>query len=176
MTIEKLSVETREFSFNAFACGPVKATLVLCLHGFLQFSDSWFATLQKLGEAGFRGVAFDQRGYSETARPRGVEAYRIESLLQDVLDVASALNAEKFHLVGHDWGGKVAWYVASRAPERLLSLTVLSTPHPDALLQALKSNSEQQKKSWYVAAFRAPFHFAEFIFQISNWNPCKCIA
>src|SRR5207244_639881 len=100
--------------------------LVLLLHGFPQTSFSWRNQLVALAVAGYRAVAPDQRGYSPGARPADVGEYRVERLVGDVLGFADALGVERFHLVGHDWGGAVAWQVAGRHPERLLTLTSLS--------------------------------------------------
>ena len=78
---------------------------------------------------GYRAVAPSQRGYSRGARPEGVEAYTVTELCADVLAMAAALGRERFHLVGHDWGGSVAWALAGEHPEAVASLTAVSTPH-----------------------------------------------
>ena len=97
----------------------------------------------------------DQRGYSPGALPTELAAYRREELSRDALALADEAGAETFHLVGHDWGGVLAWDIALRAPERVTSLTVLSTPHPTALSHALKT-ADQLKKSWYIGMFQIP--------------------
>jgi pimeloyl-ACP methyl ester carboxylesterase len=128
------------------------------LHGFPQTSWSYRRQLSALGAAGYRAVAPDQRGYSPRARPVEVDAYRSSELVADVLGIADALGAERFHLVGHDWGGAVAWQVGGRHGERLLSLTVLSTPHPGAFGRALRGElgGDQSERSGYMEIFRAP--------------------
>jgi pimeloyl-ACP methyl ester carboxylesterase len=103
----------------------------------------------------------DQRGYSPKARPAAIDDYAVEHLSSDILGFADSLGAKRFHLVGHDWGGAVAWATAAHAPDRLLTLTVLSTPHMDALSAALQSDPDQQKRSAYFQLFRAPDHAAE---------------
>ena len=141
--------------FDARADGPDDGELVLLLHGFPQTSFSWRNQLGALGAAGYRAVAPDQRGYSPGARPADVEEYRVERLVGDVLGFADALGVERFHLVGHDWGGAVAWQVAGRNPERLRTLTSLSTPHPAAFRRSIQ-DGEQRDKSSYMLFFRSP--------------------
>jgi pimeloyl-ACP methyl ester carboxylesterase len=141
--------------FDARADGRDDGELVLLLHGFPQTSFSWRNQLDALGAAGYRAVAPDQRGYSPGARPADVGEYRVERLVGDVLGFAEALGVERFHLVGHDWGGAVAWQVAGRHPERLRTLTSLSTPHPAAFRRSIQ-DGEQRDKSSYMLFFRSP--------------------
>jgi pimeloyl-ACP methyl ester carboxylesterase len=141
--------------FDARAEGPADGELVLLLHGFPQTSFSWRNQLDALAAAGYHAVAPDQRGYSPGARPADVGEYRVERLVADVLGFADALGVERFHLVGHDWGGAVAWQVAGRHPERLRTLTSLSTPHPAAFRRSIQ-DGEQRDKSSYMLFFRSP--------------------
>lgn len=142
------------FVFDARADGPAEGELVLLLHGFPQTSWSWRQQLPALAAAGFRVVAPDQRGYSAGARPRGVVWYRAETLATDVIGMADHLGAERFHLVGHDWGAAIAWQVAARWRARLLTLTPISTPHPQAMAAALATSPAQQEMSTYLDFFR----------------------
>lgn len=132
--------------------------MVLLLHGFPQTSLSWRDQITALASAGYRAVAPDQRGYSPGARPPEVDDYALPELVGDVVGMADALGTERFHLVGHDWGGAVAWHVAGRHPERLHTLTVVSTPHPGALFRAYRGElgGDQAQRSGYMAAFREP--------------------
>ena len=123
--------------FTGRACGPHDGRPVLLLHGFPQTSWAWRDELWALGSAGFRAVAPDLRGYSCGARPSGVAAYATEHLVDDVLAVAGAMDMEVFDLVGHDWGGLLAWIAGAQHPARVRSLCVVSTPHPHALRRAL---------------------------------------
>ncbi|HVE47353.1 MAG TPA: alpha/beta fold hydrolase [Acidimicrobiales bacterium] len=152
---EDLELLAGPWSFRALAAGPEDGRLVLLLHGFPQSSYQWRHQLAALGEAGYRAVAFDQRGYSPGARPEGVENYSIDRLVADVLAVADELNSHQIDLVGHDWGAAVAWQVAGRYPERLRSLTALSAPHGAAFRAALASSSgDQARRSSYIAFFQ----------------------
>ncbi len=158
---QAFSLSVRGLQFDALGAGPEGGDLVLLLHGFPQFADSWAGVMMPLATGGFRVVAVSQRGYSPEARPLEVEAYALREFVEDVLGFADALGAERFHLVGHDWGGAVAWAVAAQHPGRLRSLAVLSTPHLDAFAKALAHNADQKVKSAYMALFRAPGHAAE---------------
>ena len=136
--IEQILIAVEDgLEFSVLAAGPMDGDCVILLHGFPETSRMWLYQLEVLGRAGYRVVAPDQRGYSTGARPVGVEAYKMPLLCDDVLRIANALGATRFHLVGHDWGGAVAWHLAASHAERLLSLIVLSTPHLAALAAAL---------------------------------------
>ena len=116
-----------------------------------------------LGAVGLRALAFDERGYSPGARPLAVEDYDLVHLTSDVLAFADEAGASKFHLVGHDWGGFLAWKLAAEHAERVASLCVLSTPHVDAFLEAASSDVEQQEKSKYIQFFKMPGGIAESV-------------
>ncbi len=138
--------------FDVRAKGPHDGELVLLLHGFLQSSAIWQPQLEALAEAGYRAVAFDQRGYSPGARPEGVEHYEIGHLVDDALTVAGE---GPFHVVGHDFGAVVAWHLAAKHADRIRSLTALSVPHPVAFATALASpSSDQRDRSSYISFFR----------------------
>ena len=145
------SFEVTDTSSAAGGGGQV----AVLLHGFPEDRHSWDAVAPALAAAGYRVLAPDQRGYSPGARPAARSAYTLSQLAGDVLALADAAGADRFHLVGHDWGGALAWYVADHYPSRLISLAALSVPHPQAFLRALAS-SNQAARSWYVAAFQLP--------------------
>lgn len=135
--------------------GSAGAEPVVLLHGFPQTSVAWSAVIERLVAAGRRCLAPDLRGYSPGARPREAAAYRVDVMRDDVLALLDAAGAERAHVVGHDWGGGLAWEVATAHPERVSRLTVLSTPHPAAMGWAIK-HSTQGLKSWYMGAFQVP--------------------
>jgi pimeloyl-ACP methyl ester carboxylesterase len=142
-------------TFRARIAGPDNGRAVVLLHGFPQTSRCWVLQLDALAEAGYRAVAFDQRGYSPGARPADVGAYKPAALVRDTLLVADALGIGAFDLVGHDFGGMVAWMVAGHHPDRVRTLTVASTPHPAAFRSSYKSGAtDQGERSGYMRAFR----------------------
>lgn len=148
-------LDHQNLRFTVLDQGPEDGPVVILLHGFPQDAHCWDEVAALLNAHGLRTLAMDQRGYSPEARPVNVAAYRRELLSADALALADAAGAQTFHLVGHDWGGVLAWDIAQRAPERLASLTVLSTPHPTALGHALKT-AGQLTKSWYMGLFQIP--------------------
>jgi pimeloyl-ACP methyl ester carboxylesterase len=150
-----IEVKVGGFEFTGSSSGPADGRPVLLLHGFPQTSRSWHNQLDALGASGYRAVAIDQRGYSAGARPADTSSYHIDFLVSDVLALADALGMDEFDLVGHDWGGMVAWVTGARHPERLRTLTVVSTPHPAAFGAAIaNSEGEQQQRSSYISVFR----------------------
>ncbi|YAL83713.1 alpha/beta fold hydrolase [Dermacoccaceae bacterium W4C1] len=142
-------------TFEVTDSGPSDGAVVVLLHGFPQDRHAWDLVIPLLNERGLRTLAPDQRGYSPAASPRGRGAYRMRELVADVLALADAAGARRFHLVGHDWGGAVAWALAASAPQRVESLVVLSTPHPQALIWAA-THTDQWRKSLYMLAFQVP--------------------
>ena len=155
--IDRLEIEAGGMVFTGRACGPHEGRRVLLLHGFPQTSWAWRDQLWALGQAGYRAVAPDLRGYSCGARPPDVADYATGHLLDDVLTLADAMEMDTFDLVGHDWGGLLAWIVAARNPGRVRSLNVVSTPHPLALRDALAGGDpEQAALGSATDAFREP--------------------
>jgi len=156
MSTERVDVRVGDLCFECDVAGERSASLVLLLHGFPQTSHTYRHDLPALARAGFHAVAPNQRGYSTGARPNSVESYRVELLIADALAIADHFGAARFHLVGHDWGGQLAWLIAARHPERLRSLTVLSRPHPGAFRGALKNDPAQSQRSRHHSLFQDP--------------------
>jgi pimeloyl-ACP methyl ester carboxylesterase len=152
--IEHVRIPTPAGTFDGLACGPADGRGVLLLHGFPEAASEWEHQLSRLGAAGYRAVAPDQRGYSPDVRPERVEDYRMDELVGDVLAMADQLGWSRFDLVGHDWGAAVSWAVAAAHPERLRTLTAVSVPHPAAFRQALKEDEDQQRRSAYIQEFQ----------------------
>jgi pimeloyl-ACP methyl ester carboxylesterase len=157
--------------------GPV----VLLLHGFPEFWWEWRHQLPALARMGFRAVAPDLRGYNLSEKPEGVAAYRMEQLVGDVQGLIRHLGVERAHVVGHDWGGVIAWWMGMLAPERVDRLVVINAPHPDAFKRELMT-PDQMLRSWYAAAFQVPvlpeaafrangFALLERIFRTSTVRP-----
>jgi len=144
-----------DMTFDVTDSGPDDGDVVVLLHGYPENRTSWDAVTPRLVDAGFRVLAPDQRGYSPRARPKGRRAYATQHLAGDVVALLDAAGAEKAHVVGHDWGGAVAWALAEQHPHRLKSVTSLTTPHPRAMNKAMVTGS-QAAKSWYMFLFQLP--------------------
>ncbi len=129
---------------------------IIFLSGFPASPNSWPATAQALSEKGYDVLLPEQRGYSETLRPKKRRDYKLSLLVGDVIKLMDDKNLTQAHIVGHDWGGVVAWTLAACYPERVATLTVVSTPHPKALLRSLLS-SKQIFLSWYMLFFQLPW-------------------
>jgi pimeloyl-ACP methyl ester carboxylesterase len=155
-------ITTPAGTFTAEVDGPDDGPPVLFLHGYPQSRHTWRAQQPALAEAGWRTVAIDQRGYSPGVRPDPADLgnYAVDRLVTDVLEVAAALGhgpERPFHLVGHDWGGAVAWLVAAQHPAAVASLTVLSRPHPSAFRAAIEADADGQRhRSRHHRAFHDP--------------------
>ena len=130
--------------------------LVVLLHGFPEFWYSWRHQIPALAEAGFRVIAPDQRGYNTSEKPPGVRSYRIEHLADDIAALIEHAGESRAVVVGHDWGGAVAWAVSMLRPEVVEKLVVLNAPHPGALQREFR-RLRQLARSWYVFFFQLPW-------------------
>jgi pimeloyl-ACP methyl ester carboxylesterase len=137
--------------------------LVLLLHGFPETSRAWRKQIPALAKS-FRVVAPDLRGFGASDKPKGIAAYRTSVVAEDIVALIRALGAERAHVVGHDWGGGVAWTMATLYPEAVDRLVVLNCPHPLVMQRALRSNWTQIRKSWYIFAFQLPW-LPEWLFR-----------
>ena len=144
-----------DLSFDVADRGPIAGPVAVLLHGWPGGARTWDEVVPRLGERGVRTLAPDQRGYSPGARPKGRRNYVMDELVSDVVALIDEAKVPRVHLVGHDWGGAVAWVIASRFAQRVASLTVLSTPHPAALASSVWS-SDQALRSSYMAGFQVP--------------------
>jgi len=155
-------VEANGLVFPVRHWGSTDTRPVVLLHGWPQDASAWDAVAPLLASGGYELFAPDQRGYAPTARPAEVTDYAMAHLVDDVLGLLEALGHERVDLVGHDWGGAVAWCVAGTHPERVRTLSVASTPHPLALGAAIADRrTDQAARSAYMELFRVPEHRAE---------------
>ncbi|MEM7416026.1 MAG: alpha/beta hydrolase [Gemmatimonadota bacterium] len=129
--------------------------LVVMIHGFPDFWYSWRDQMLALAEAGFRVAAMDTRGYNLSDKPERVDAYAMKLLVDDVSAVVAAEGVDDAIVVGHDWGGIIAWNVGMRQPSFLRGLVVLNMPHPAALARELATNPDQERNSQYARNFQA---------------------
>jgi epoxide hydrolase 4 len=130
-----------------------KGPLVLLLHGFPEHWYAWRRQIPALAEAGFHVVAPDMRGYNLSDKPLGVRSYRVEELAADVVALIGHFGGMQAHVVGHDWGGLVAWWTAILHPDRVSRLAILNAPHPATVARGLLRHG-QLRKSQYVFWFQ----------------------
>lgn len=140
---------------------------IVFLHGFPEFWYAWKDLLVDFGRD-HRAVALDMRGYNLSARPESVDAYRVPVIVADVGALAARLGAKTFVLVGHDWGGVIAWAFAAQHPEMLEKLVIINAPHPSVFARELARNPEQQKASSYFNLFTSPQ--AEQVLSANNYT------
>jgi pimeloyl-ACP methyl ester carboxylesterase len=150
---EVMRVDVGDLTFDVRMEGPADGDPILLLHGFPETSLSWTAVMPLLATAGFRCYAPDQLGYSPGARPDEPEAYSAPNLAQVTADLMTALELDRAHVVGHDWGANVAWTMAAWHPDRVRTLTAVSVPHPGAYTLAYRADPEQKERSAYIKLF-----------------------
>jgi pimeloyl-ACP methyl ester carboxylesterase len=141
--------------FQVLDSGPADGVTVVLLHGFPQRPSCYDGVARRLNDAGLRTLVPTQRGYTASARPQRRRDYRTRELTDDVLALLDAAGVQRAHIVGHDWGGALAWAMARWHPDRTASVTVLSTPHPATMMDAFRG-SNQALRSWYMAFFQLP--------------------
>lgn len=136
--------------------GERGAPLAIFLHGFPDFWQTWHSQLTVLSSTGFRVLAPNQRGYGRSDKPPDVADYDLDSLANDVVNLAASEGYQSFDLIGHDWGGIVAFWTAAKFPGRVTHLAVLNAPHPGVFKSYLLSHPSQILRSWYVGFFQLP--------------------
>jgi pimeloyl-ACP methyl ester carboxylesterase len=129
--------------------------LLLLLHGFPDYHYTWRDQMPALSKH-FHVVALDLRGYNQSDKPKGVDNYKVDKLIADVAAVLNHFKQKKLVLVGHDWGGLIAWMFATAHPEKVDRLVILNLPHPNGLMRELANNPDQQKNSQYARNFQKP--------------------
>ncbi|HYL09745.1 MAG TPA: alpha/beta hydrolase [Candidatus Acidoferrales bacterium] len=149
-----------------------KGPAILFLHGFPEFWYAWKDLLPEFGKD-HRAIALDMRGYNLSESPAAVGAYRVPILVEDVRALMADLGVRKFVLVGHDWGGVVAWYFAAAHPELLDKLVIVNAPHPVIFARELGTNPDQQKASSYFNLFTSPS--AEAVLGQNDFQPLQAL-
>ncbi len=148
-------IRTGDVSLHVQIAGPPDGEPVVLLHGFPDFGYGWRHQVEPLARAGYRVIVPDQRGYGRSDKPAGRGAYAIERLTQDVLDLLDALGIARAHVVGHDWGGAVAWWLAANHAARMGRMVILNCPHFSVFRRA-QASFEQLHRSWYIYLFLIP--------------------
>jgi pimeloyl-ACP methyl ester carboxylesterase len=152
-----------EVELTVLDAGDPEGETVLLIHGFPDSHELWRHQIATLSDAGFRVVAPDLRGFGESDKPQAVEAYRLHHTLADMVAVLDQLGIARAHVVGHDFGAAVAWFLAMAQPERVGRLATLSVGYPASRARSL----EQREKSWYMLLFQFPE--AEAILRKDDW-------
>jgi epoxide hydrolase 4 len=173
------TVRTNGIDLHVRAMGDARAPLILFLHGFPEYSGAWDDVLPAFADR-FHVVAPDQRGYARSAKPEGIEAYRIRNLVRDILGLGEHYSAGRpFTLVGHDWGAAVAYAAAIAAPARVGRLVVINGVHPGPFQRALIEDQAQREASEYMHFLRSPEadaqlsadNFAKLVGMLSRFGP-----
>ncbi|MDP9422128.1 MAG: alpha/beta hydrolase [Pseudomonadota bacterium] len=162
MSIEQLRLPlSTGIEMNVALAGPEDAPPVIMLHGFPESHRTWRGLVPLLCDR-LRMIMPDQRGFGDSDRPLEVEAYKTETLLDDLFALADAWKIERFALVGHDWGGAIAWAAAIKGDPRVTRLAIINSPHPLIFQKSLIEDEEQRAASQYMRAFRDP-DFEKFV-------------
>jgi pimeloyl-ACP methyl ester carboxylesterase len=142
-------------TLNVALAGDRANPAVILLHGFPESHRTWREVAPRLQERFFL-VMPDQRGFAGSDRPQDVDKYKTDALVGDIFALADAVGLERFALVGHDWGGAIAWAAALRGDPRLTHLAIVNAPHPVIFQKSLIENPDQRAASQYITAFRTP--------------------
>lgn len=150
--------ELNHWTVNGITLSGLEAgqgNLVLLLHGFPAYHKTWEHYIQPLS-VDFRVIALDLRGYFQSSKPAGVASYSMRSIVQDLVALVAHLGHSTVRLVGHDWGGAIAWAMAAWHPQLVAGAAVYNCPHPDVLGRHLRTNPRQMLRSWYILFFQIP--------------------
>ncbi len=169
MEITSSFFEVNGVRLHAAVAGPENGKVMLFLHGFPEFSLGWKNQLEFFAGKGFRVIAPDQRGYNLSSKPKGVKAYCFENMVADAVEVIRQISTQKIILVGHDWGGGIAWEVAGQHPQLIEKLIILNMPHLKVMRDTLKSNPKQLLRSWYFGFFQLP-RLPEWLLSLSGFK------
>lgn len=167
--LEHHQVRTNGITLHVVQAGPADGPLVVLLHGFPDFWYGWQHQFAALTTAGYRVWAPDQRGYNLSDKPPRIRDYTLPTLAADILGLLDAAGREKASVIGHDWGGIVAWHLATYHAERFGRVAILNVPHPAVLPRGLLHAPRQLLKSWYVLFFQLPW-LPEKVASLANWR------
>ena len=167
--LEHLTLSGDGVNLHAVRAGDRGGPPVILLHGFPEFWYGWRHQIGPLADAGFHVIALDQRGYNTSDKPPHVRDYNLHRLAADVANVITALGFERAAVVGHDWGGIVAWWLAVIRPGRVSRLAIINAPHPVVLRRALRTDPRQMLRSWYAFLMQIP-GLPEWAARRRNWT------
>lgn len=169
MDLEHSTIKTNGIRLHVVQAGPKSGVPVLLLHGFPEFYYGWRKQIPALAAAGCRVIVPDQRGYNLSDKPKGIEAYCVDTLVEDITGLIQALEYEKVNLIGHDWGAFIAWMLAIKHPETLHRLGIINVPHPAVIKRFLQRDLDQMRRSLYILFFQLPW-LPEISMRIGNWR------
>ena len=155
--ISKSQLIIGDLTFDLRTAGKESDETVILLHGFPETNHMWTPLMIDLVKEGFYCIAPNKRGYSRDAKPTGRKNYTLEKLGDDIIQISKVLGRDKFHLIGHDWGALIGWYLSNQYPELLLSWSALSVPHTQAFGEAIVSDPIQKRMSAYIRYFQFPW-------------------
>lgn len=167
--IEHHRVKTNGVWLHVVQAGKVDGKVVILLHGFPEFWMAWTKQIDDLVATGYRVLIPDQRGYNTNDKPHGLAAYSADTLVEDIRDLIENSTREPVYLLAHDWGGIVAWRLASRYPELIERQVIFNTPHFEVMRQQLQSNIKQRLRSWYMYFFQIPW-LPEYLLARKNYR------
>ncbi len=147
-------IESNGLNFHYVSAGEENKEVIVLLHGFPEHWHTWRSQIPFLAKK-YHVIAIDMRGYNLSDKPKDVKDYRVELIVNDIKEIIKDLGIDKIHLIGHDWGGAIAWSFASMYPEHLNKLVILNSPHPICMIKAMKT-SLQLLHSWYFLFFQLP--------------------
>lgn len=167
--MESTYIETNGISLHAMQAGPEGGPLVVLLHGFPEFWRGWIKQIEPLASAGYYVLAPDQRGYNLSDKPGNLEAYVLDELGKDISGLIRAAGRQKATVIGHDWGGIVAWWLGMQSEEMLDKLVIINAPHPKVMRRTLMYNPGQAIRSSYALFFQLPW-IPEAISRNNDWS------
>lgn len=150
------TIDTNGVSLHTVRAGPIDGPVAVLLHGFPEFWYGWRRQIGALADAGIRVIAPDQRGYNRSEKPSGLDAYSLDTLVDDVVSLIGSTDRETAAIVGHDIGAAVGWWMASTVPESIERLVALNLPHPVVFKRYLTRDPRQLLRSWYLFYFQIP--------------------
>jgi pimeloyl-ACP methyl ester carboxylesterase len=163
------TVNTNGLRLRVAQTGPEDGPIVILLHGFPEFWYGWRKQMPALAAEGIHVWAPDQRGYATSDKPPQVRDYTLDKLAGDVANLITAAGRQRAIVVGHDWGGAVAWWLAAINPELVKRLVILNVPHPQVMRRMILTNPRQMLRSWYMFAFQIPW-LPEWAARRNHWQ------
>jgi pimeloyl-ACP methyl ester carboxylesterase len=170
--VDFVIIETNGIKLHTAIAGPEDGPLVILLHGFPEFWYGWRNQIDTLVKAGYRVVIPDQRGYNLSEKPLEIREYTIDHLRDDITGLIDYLGYKKANIIGHDWGGIVAWHLASTKPDYVEKLTVINSPHPAVFKSTIFKIPMQLLRSMYIMFFQIP-KLPETLLSQSDYDSVK---